>query len=156
MLEADQSVEDGFFAGWANALTPSVGRWARQRFSSLFCIVEDAGRPALEWTTTTPCLLIAGGATWADYEVGCRVRCLSTRSFPYFHDEATLDYQGRTGVAFRVQDSRRHYFAGFHEGRGLTVAAREDGNWSVLNSVEFDVDRNRWYCLEARCAGDAI
>ncbi len=153
-LDPDQSVEDRHFPGWRNLLTSSLGRTAKHRGSALFALIDEDDRPVLEWSTNLPFLLVAGEATWQDIEVRCDARCIMTECFPYFHDEATHDFRGRTGIAFRVQDSRRHYFAGFEAGQRVTLAAREDGNWTVLNSAPFSVDRRRWYRLTLRCAGN--
>lgn len=153
-LEPDQSIEEKYFAGWRNLLTASLGRLSAHRGSAMFALIEDGGRTALEWSTTLPFLFVAGDDAWADVEVRAEVRCIMTESFPYFHDEMTFDYRGRTGVAFRSQDSRRHYFAGFEAGQRVVIAVRENGNWTVLNSAPFSVDRRRWYKLALRCAGD--
>jgi hypothetical protein len=153
-LEPDQRIEKKYFAGWRNLLTASLGRLSAHRGSAMFNLIEDDGRPALEWTTNLPFLLVAGDEAWGDVELRAETRCIMTDSFPYFHDEMTFDYHGRTGVAFRAQDSRRHYFAGFDHGQRVVIAAREDANWIVLNSAPFSVDRRRWYALALRCAGD--
>ena len=153
-LEPDQRIEEKYFAGWRNLLTASLGRLAAHRGSAMFSLIEDGGHTALEWSTTLPFLFVAGDDAWGDVEVRAEVRCIMTESFPYFHDEMTFDYRGRTGVAFHSQDSRRHYFAGFEAGQRVVIAVRENGNWIVLNSAPFSVDRNRWYKLALRCAGD--
>jgi hypothetical protein len=155
-FETDRAVERRFLAGWRNLLTPSLGRIGRDRGSSLFILVSDAGRPALEWTTTVPALLAAGDATWADYEARGVVRPMVSWTFPYFHDEATHDHQAWIGLAFRIQDSRRHYFAGFVGGRDLVIAARDDANWITLNRLGFSADMRRYYRLAVRCKGDRI
>ena len=156
MLEGDRWVEDRFFRGWRNDLAPAVGRWGKSSTASLFSLVDEEGVPALEWSMNMPALLVAGDETWGDLEVSADVRCIMTRAFPTFHDEMTHDFEGRTGVAFRLQDSRRHGFAGFQNGNRLVTAVRDDGNWIVLNEMDYAVDPHRWYRVTARCVGDRI
>lgn len=153
-LEPDQHIEQKYFAGWRNLLTSSLGRLAGHRGSAMFSIIDDADRPAFEWSTTLPFLFVSGDSAWGDVEVRTETRCIMNDGFPYFHDEMTHDFKGRTGVAFRVQDSRRHYFAGFEHGQRVVIAVREDAAWVVLNSAPFSVDRRRWYKLALRCCGD--
>lgn len=156
-LETDPWVEEQFFEGWRNALMPAPSRWStKNKGSSFINVVDDADRPALDLCERLPILFINGDASWADYEIECEVRCMMTEAFPYAHDENTWDFKGKTGIAFRVQDSRRHYFAGFEHGSRLVVAARDDANWIVLNATKFDVDRRRYYRLTARCEGERI
>lgn len=103
-----------------------------------------------------PALLVAGDTSWGDLTASADVRCLTTETFPYFHDEATHDFQGRTGLAFREQDSRQHYFAGFQGGQRLVIAGRDNGNWIILNETSFTVDPRKWYRLTVTCESDHI
>lgn len=154
--DPDRSIEDRFFPGWWNILNPSLGRLAKMGSSSWTQVIEDLGQPVLEWSAEQPCLIVAGDATWGDYDVAAPTRVVKLDTFPYYHDEMTHDFRGRTGLALRVQDSRRHVFAGFVDGQAAVIALRLDASWVELNRTEFDVDRNRYHRLEARCRGSRV
>lgn len=153
-LEKDLALEERYFRGWYNHLSPALGRIKPS--TAWLQIVEHDGRKVLEWPEGVPCLLINGDASWSDVEVSCVVQSLYMYRGCYSHDEITFDHEGRTGVALRVQDSRRHYFAGFQDGTKLVIAVRDDANWIVLNSKPFPIDLRRYYTLAARCIGNRI
>jgi len=154
--EPDRSIEERFFPGWRNILSPALQRLAKQKTSSTLQVIEDQNKRVLEWPEVIPCLLVVGNEHWADYEVACEVRCVRSGCHWYDHDESTFDREGKTGIALRVRDSRRHYFAGFQAGRRLMIAARDDSRWIVLANADFPVDRRRYHQLAAQCIGREI
>ena len=158
-VETDRDVEETYFRGWLNWFEFPLHR-LNQGFSAnalQFNIVEDDGRPALESVTVRPFILAAGNDSWRNIEVETELRCLMTWTFPFSsYEEVSYDFQGRTGVVLRLQDVRRHYFCGFQNGKQLVIAARENANWIILNSLDFPVDGDRIYRLSARCEEEKI
>jgi len=156
-LETDLWVEDRFFAGWRNLLINSIPHRPSGTDYASAIVVDDAGAPAMEWSAYKPIFLIAGDLTWHDVDLASTCRVLNVKGFPYgTYDESCYDFQGRTGFVFRTQDARRHYFAGFQDGRMLVIAVREDSSWIVLNHVDFCVDLRRYYAMELCCRGPRI
>ncbi len=153
-LEPDQSIERAHFLGWYNWLYPAPSRMTRG--GAGLQVIVDQGMSVLEWPEMVPCLLINGDSTWVDYQVDTEVRAVMHDCWFYNHDETTFNLRGLTGIAFRVQDSRRHYIAGFEHGNRLIIGARENANLIVLNSIAFDVDLDHYYRLSVRCAGERI
>ncbi|MDF2922208.1 MAG: hypothetical protein K0R57_1122 [Paenibacillaceae bacterium] len=110
-------------------------------------VTEDNGTKYMEQTRPQAAinplwpLLAAGSEDWRDYTLEATVRPLSTHS--------------HTGIVFRYQHGRRHYFLGLEGGRLLLLKRNQD-EVSELAAVKFDYDSDHFYRLKVVCSGGEL
>src|SRR5690625_2870094 len=85
--------------------------------------------------------LVSGNVTWKNYVIEAMIRPLSTRS--------------HSGIMFRYQHSRRHYFFGFEDGKVLLLK-RDQEDWIEIDSAKFDYNVDHYYQLKVECVGSSI
>lgn len=98
-------------------------------------------RPQLAIRSDIWPMLVSGDPSWEDYTLEATVRPLSTRS--------------HSGVMFRYQHSRRHYFFGFEGGKALLLK-RDQEELIELASLDYDYDVDHYYQLRVHCSGPNI
>lgn len=149
-LDPDQSVEERFFAGWENALTPPP-YW---RQDGRFRVVMDRGRPVLEHMDKSERCLLTGDPLWRDYTVETKVRQLVPTSHPNPDDEH--NFLGRSGIVFRCQTLRHYYFLCLEGKDRIVLYRRDDEDWKELGSVCCPLDPARYYRLRVEVWDDRI
>ena len=148
--DPDQSVEEKFFAGWSNALTPH--KYWGQRGD--FRVVEDEGKRVLEHDTYSDRCLTTGDPLWQDYTITATVRQMHALTVP--GQDNRYDLIGRTGLMFRYQ-TLRHYYLYCIEGYDrLVLYARADEDWGELAWERMPIDRAAYHELKLETEGDSI
>src|SRR5690625_41231 len=85
--------------------------------------------------------ILSGNVTWKNYVIEAMIRPLSTRS--------------HSGIMFRYQHSRRHYFFGFENERVL-LFKRDQDDLIEIASTDFDYNVDHYYQLKVECTGSNI
>lgn len=103
-LDGDEALAARHFPGWETALAPRGGF----NLDSGLAVVEDDGRPALEWTSPRERALVAGSAGWRDYRIVAALKPLAAEANP--HDDNTHCREALVGDDRPVahQDRKTH------------------------------------------------
>ncbi len=145
--ETDRGIDDKYFSGWQNLLTPHpYWNWA----SSFRVMVED-GEEVLDHDAKEKAL-ITGDALWGDYAVEATVRQMDHRCKPNNDDEYCT--VARTGVVLRQQDVRRYYILCIEGYSKVVLYRRDDDVYYPLGVSSGVFCSHRYYTLRAEVKGD--
>lgn len=129
---------EGYLGGWYDPIV--YYGW----LGPTWIVTEDRGTKYMEQTRPQAAIarhwpvLVKGEESWRDYTYEATVRPLSTHS--------------HTGIVFRYQHSRRHYFLGFEDGK-LRLLKRDQERVTELASAAFTYDTDHYYRLRVICEG---
>ena len=148
--EPDQRLEEQYFKGWVNGLTPPAA-WHRE---SYFRVIQDGENAVLEHTNKSDRSLITGEGLWGDYTIEAHIRQLNAYTQPSSDDPQAI--VARSGIVTRYQDLRRYYFFCMEGFDRFVLYRRVDEGWTMLADLKNGVNRERYYHLKAVCEGERI
>lgn len=143
-------IREEFFSGWETPLAP----WGGFNLGSGLTVVNDGGRPVLEWTmNNSERALVAGPQDIRDYTVIAQVKPIDNKARPHV-DRADCS-EAMIGIVFRVQTSRHHYYFGIEGCRRMVLYRRCDDEWFALAQQEIQMP-DAFLTLVVNLDGDGI
>ena len=152
--EPRDEITEKYFAVWETPLAP----WGWIMSNSGLAVVNDEGRPVLEWTigswsNWTERTIVTSASDWRDYSLVAEIKPIDVDAKPHL-DRADRS-ESIMGIVFRVRTSRNFYLFGIEGKRRAVLYRRSDDEWFVLAEQEVDVP-DAFVKLELALDGDGI